>query len=109
MAVKLYGVYLARFRFLEANTHKIRPVVIVSQPKGPHKIVLVIPLSSKTIKEDIDVRLKSWQASGLSKPTVARIHRLTAMLGENILEVIGELKAEDANTLKEGMRMALEL
>jgi len=109
MPVEPYGIYLARFQFLDSNTYKIRPVVVVGQPKGPHKIVLAVPLSSKTNHEDIDVIVEDWQASGLAKPTVARVHRLTALLGGNILETLGQLDEQDVESLKRALRQALKL
>lgn len=109
MPVKLYGVYLARFQFLESNAYKIRPIVVVGRPRGSHKTLLVVPLSSKPDRENVDVTLQSWQASKLVKPTVARVHRMTALVGSNILEVIGQLETQDADSLKQAMRKVLEL
>jgi mRNA-degrading endonuclease toxin of MazEF toxin-antitoxin module len=109
MSVKRYGIYLARFQFIESNDYKIRPVVIVSQPRGEHKIVLVVPLSSQPDRQDIDIALMAWQDSGLAKPTVARVHRLTALLGSNVLELIGQLDSRDVDMLKQALRQVFEL
>jgi mRNA-degrading endonuclease toxin of MazEF toxin-antitoxin module len=109
MSIEHYGVYLARFQFIESNAYKIRPVVIASRPRGKHKIVLVVPLSSQSEHEDVDVTLEAWQTSGLSKPTVARVHRLTALQGSDVLEIVGQLEPRDADKLKQALRRAFEL
>jgi mRNA interferase MazF len=109
MPVKRYGVYLARFQFVESSAYKIMPVVIVAQPRGEHKIVMAVPLSSQPELEDVDVTLESWENSGLTKPTVARVHRLTASVGSNVLELIGQLDSLDADKLNQGLRQLFEL
>lgn len=108
MPVRLYSICLARFQFLESRSYKIRPVIIVSRPRGQYKTVLAIPLSSQLVQEDIDIVL-NWQASGLIGPTVARVHRLAAIPGRNILEQIGQLNPKDLSTLKGSLKKILEL
>lgn len=83
--------------------------MVISQPIGIHKILLVVPLSSKPDREDVDIALRSWRASGLAKPTVARVHRMTALVGSNILELIGQLEMNDAEKLKLAIHQILEL
>ncbi len=109
MPIVLYGVYLARFRFIESGAYKPRPVVIISQPRGEYKILLTIPLSSNPIKEDVDVSLEAWESSGLIKPTVARVHRLTAVIGNNILEFVGQLEQKDIVRIKQSLQKTFEL
>ena len=57
----LYSVCLAKFRFIESNLYKIRPVIIVGQPHGKRRIVMVIPVSSLLQAESVDVVLENWQ------------------------------------------------
>lgn len=109
MSAALYGVYLARFRFIESGAYKPRPVVIVSQPRGEHKIVLAIPLSANMAKEDVDVSLEGWKSVGLIKPTIARVHRLTALLSSNVLEFFGQLEQQDISSIKKSLQETLQL
>lgn len=109
MSVTVYGVYLARFSFIESGAYKARPVVVVSQPRGEHKVMLCIPLSTNLTKEDVDVPIADWEFSGLLQPTVARVHRLTAILGSNILEYIGNLQQYDEDSIKSALQKVFEL
>lgn len=109
MPARSYGIYLARFRFLDTNNYKIRPVIIVSPPKGRFKIVIVVPISSSGELEDADIHIKQWKSSGLAKPSIARLHRMTAIMGRNILEDIGELSNTDQNNLKKALRKLFNL
>lgn len=108
-APKIYGIYLAQFPFLELREEKIRPVIVISRPQGNYNVVAVIPVSSKTNYEKVDVPLKHWKQEKLIKPSVARVHRLTAMLQSDLLAELGTLKKEDKDRLRESLRVFLEL
>jgi len=104
MEVKRYGVYLAKFHFLESADYKIRPIIIVGLPRGHYEAMIAIPISSRPEREDIDVVLKHWQSSGLQKPSVARLHRLTAVMGSNVLEEIGQVAAADQSAIRQALQ-----
>lgn len=106
---KLFGVYTAQFPFLDIQETKIRPVVIISKPQGQHKVLVVVPISSKSIVEEIDVTLRHWSDEGLLKPSVARVHRLTTMLQTDLVAELGELTQEDKQSLLAALRRLLNL
>lgn len=106
---KLYGVYTARFPFLEASEGKVRPVIVVSGPQGQHNVIAVIPVSSKVTRESVDYTLGDWNNEGLIKPSVARVHRLTTMLQSDLLTELGSLTVSDTKDLQESMRAYLSL
>jgi len=70
---------------------------------------MCIPISSSANAESIDVVLKNWQASGLLKPSVARVHRLSAILQEDLLEEIGTIDANHQEVIKLALRKLLEI
>lgn len=109
MAAKTPGVYLARFRFLESVGYKIRPVIVLTAPRGLYNTVIVVPVSSQLTLEDVDVLINDWQDLGLKQPSVARLHRLTAVMGDNILEEIGQLSTSDTQTIHASLRGLLHL
>lgn len=106
---KLFGVYTAQFPFLDSQETKIRPVIIIGRPQGQHKIVAVIPVSSKIVQEDADVRLHHWSDAGLLKPSIARVHRLTTMLQSDLIAELGELAQDDKRNLQNALRQLLNL
>lgn len=65
---KVFGVYTAQFPFLDLQESKIRPVIVLSRPHGQHKIVAIIPISSKTTYEKVDVTLAKWSRSAYLSP-----------------------------------------
>ena len=108
-APKLFGVYTAQFPFLDTQETKIRPVVVISKPYVWHKVLVVVPISSKSVSEEIDAALSHWSSEGLLKPSVARVHRLTAMLQTDIIAELGELVQEDKQSLQAALRRLLNL
>ena len=70
--------------------------------------MLAVPLCINTAKEDVDVTIIEQQLCGLVQPTVGRVHRLTAILGSNILEFMGSLKQGDVGNIKGSIRKVLD-
>ena len=105
----LFGLYTAQFPFLDTVETKIRPVIVVSKPHGKHHIVAIIPVSSQTKREEVDVALKQWGREGLLKPSVARVHRLTTMLQSDLFAELGTLQTDDVQMIKKSMRNLLNL
>ena len=95
--------------FLDAQETKIRPVIVIGKSRGQHKILAVVPISSKNTLEDIDISLSHWSDEGLLKPSVARVHRLTAMLQADLIAELGELTQEDKQNLRAALKQLLNL
>ena len=105
----LYGVYLARVRFVETSVFKPRPVIIVSRPVGSYGIVTAVPIFSSVDPEAIDVALSDWGSAGLSKPSVGRVHRMAGIAQVDLLEELGGLQAKNIQALKRAIRKHLGL
>ena len=108
-SAKLYGIYTANFPFLDTADSKIRPVIVVSSPQSKHNIIAIIPVSSRTKLENVDIALKDWGDEGLVKHSVARIHRLTTMLQADLVTELGALTKSDSSDLRAAIRMFLNL
>lgn len=106
---KLYGVYLAKVGFLESPGFKIRPIIIVSKPRGSFKTVMAIPISTQTDQTDIDILIHDLSGTGLLKPSVARVHRLAATAGSQILEEIGLISVENQQAIQLALKKLLNL
>ncbi len=104
-----FGLYLARVRFVESGGFKTRPVIVVSQASAVYGLVTVVPVFSAGHSEPIDVTLKNWQKMGLIQPSIARVHRLTAMSKVDILEELGGLQPEDIKLIKQALKQHLDL
>lgn len=105
----LFGVYTASLPFLDADKDKVRPVIVVSKPHGQHNIVTVVPVSSKAKRELVDITLDDWQKDGLVKPSVARVHRVAALLQSDLTSQLGVLTANDQRTLLRALKELLSL
>jgi mRNA interferase MazF len=104
-----FGVYTAKFPFLDSDETKLRPVIIVSRSYGQHDIIAVVPVSSRKEREAVDVTINDIGTAGLIKPSVARVHRLTTMLQTDLRARLGELSASDTEVLQKSIRKFLEL
>jgi mRNA-degrading endonuclease toxin of MazEF toxin-antitoxin module len=109
IGVKPYTVCLAKFRFLESEQFKVRPVIVARHPYGTRQVVAVIPISSSAGAESIDVVLQNWQAAGLLKASVARVHRISATLLKDLLEEIGSIDKIDQAAIKVALKELLIL
>jgi mRNA interferase MazF len=98
-----------RLPLLETEKNKVRPVIVISKPRSEHNIVIVVPVSSQAGQEDVDIALSDWQAEGLVKPSIARTHRLSALLQSELTSQLGELSANDLNKLLGALKKLLIL
>ena len=106
---KLYGIYLAKVGFFESSGFKIRPIIIVSQPHGRFQAVMAIPVSTQPDRTDVDILLNDLAGTGLLKPSVARIHRLSATASSQILEEIGVVNDKHQQAIRSGLLKLFEL
>jgi mRNA interferase MazF len=106
---KVFGVYTAQFPFLDSEEMKIRPVIVISKPQGPHKVIAIVPVSSRPIREEVDTTIAKWSEAGLLKPSVARVHRLTTMLQADLIAELGALDQKEIRTLQVSLRKYLDL
>lgn len=104
-----FGVYTAKFPFLESNKEKARPVIVVSKPYGRYNIVTVVPVSASTGQEEVDIKLLEWQKAGLVGPSIARVHRLSALLQSELTSQLGILSEKDQANLLEALNKLLGL
>jgi mRNA interferase MazF len=109
IGVQLFTVCLSKFRFIESDQFKIRPVIIVGQPHSERQVLMVIPITSSAEAEPIDVSLQNWRDGGLLKPSVARVHRLSAVLQKDLLEEIGLIDEKDQVNIKAALKELLVL
>ena len=105
----LYGVYLAKFPFLDTNESKIRPVIVVGSPVGDFGITAIVPVSSRLEKQSVDHELLNWNEAGLLKPSVARVHRISTITQENLDAYLGRLSEQDVKSLKSALAKLLSL
>ncbi len=100
---------LRGFPFLDSEETKIRPVIVISKPQGSHKVIAIVPISSRPMREDVDVAITEWSEAGLLKPSIARVHRLTTMLQADLIADLGELDQEGIRALRASLRKYLDL
>lgn len=106
---KVFGVYTALFPFLDTGEAKIRPVVVISEPHGPYKVLAIVPISPRLVTETVDTVLAGWNSEGLLRPSVARVHRLTTILQADLVAELGVLSQKDRQALRDSLRSFLNL
>lgn len=105
----LFGIYTAKFPFLDSSKDKVRPVIVLSAPHGRHAAIAVVPVSSRTEREPVDIAIKGWANAGLLKASVARVHRITTLLQADLTAELGVLETRDVKALQTSMRLFLNL
>lgn len=104
-----FSICLAKFRFIESDDQKLRPVIVVGRPYGKRPILMAIPISSSAQAETVDVVLENWKVNGLLKPSVARVHRLSAILEQDLLEVVGTIDSKHKDAIRSAMKELLRI
>jgi mRNA-degrading endonuclease toxin of MazEF toxin-antitoxin module len=107
--IKLYGVYLAKVGFLESGGFKIRPIIVISKPRGRFHAVMAIPISTQIDRTDVDILLGDLAGTGLLKPSIARVHRLSAIAGTQVLEEIGSIDKKHQEVIKSALKELFKL
>ena len=107
-----WNVCLADVGFVEGEGAKIRPVLVMNEPIGAHKIVIVAPIYSVKSTHSLtgDVKIKNSQsAMGLIKPSTIRLHRMVALPASDLKERIGHASIQIQVRLKEGLKELFKL
>jgi mRNA-degrading endonuclease toxin of MazEF toxin-antitoxin module len=81
----------------------------VSSPVGDFGAVTIVPISSREELQSVDFTILNWEQSGLLKPSVARVHRISTTTQENLGNYLGSLEPNDASTLKTALATLLSL
>jgi mRNA-degrading endonuclease toxin of MazEF toxin-antitoxin module len=96
-----WNVYIAEIGFIENNSSKLRPVIVISEPVGDHNIVLVAPIHSAKyehiLKGDITIS-DDYKDLGLVRPSTIRLHRIAPISTSDLKERLGHapLKVQES-------------
>ncbi len=92
-----WNIYIAEVGFIENNTSKLRPVLVISEPVGTHNVVLVAPIYSAKyehkLKGDITIP-DAYNDLGLVRPSTIRLHRIASISTVDLKEQLGHAPAE---------------
>ena len=107
-----YSIHLAVVPFPDVDKQKIRPVVVLSEPAGQYRTVLIAPVYSQIpsalLGSDIAVR-DNFVAYGLQRPSMIRLHRVTELPLTDLIERLGVVPLADRVKLKRSLRRLLNL
>ncbi len=103
-------IILVPFPFTDQSTSKKRPAVVISSSaynrERPDLIIMAVTSQIKPTRVVGEVIIRDWQASGLLKPSVIK-PVITTIEKSLIIRTMGQLRAEDKQSLSAGMRMIL--
>ncbi|HYN41830.1 MAG TPA: type II toxin-antitoxin system PemK/MazF family toxin [Thermoanaerobaculia bacterium] len=90
-----------------------RPVVVVAHDGfnsiSTWRSVVVVPLSTSTVRTGPTAIALTAGAGGLGKASVALCHQVTTLDRMKLTKRVGSLSPTDLDRLSEGLRAALEL
>jgi mRNA-degrading endonuclease toxin of MazEF toxin-antitoxin module len=107
-----YSIHLASVAFLETNRYKIRPVVVLTEPTGAFQTVLVAPIYSQQLSDQLasDIMiLQNFSDYGLVRPSTIRLHRITELPLTDLKEQLGAVPAPDRAKLQTGLKSMFRL
>ncbi|MBI3624025.1 type II toxin-antitoxin system PemK/MazF family toxin [Candidatus Saccharibacteria bacterium] len=103
MADFQWNVYTARVGFVESDVTKLRPVFVLNDPVGVHKIVLVAPIFSAKPAHILsgDIKITDGHSDlGLLKPSTIRLHRIVSLPASDLQEQLGQVPIKLRATIK---------
>ncbi len=84
-----WNIYTAKVIFAESEVTKLRPIIVLSETFGKHKILIVAPLYSTKpnhrLTGDITIS-EDYSNLGLLKPSTIRLHRMVSLPVSNLKE-----------------------
>ena len=95
-----FKIVLVNFPFDDLSNSKLRPALCLSDflTENFHLILAFISTKTHNCKEPTDFFInkkdKNFNQTGLSHPSVIRLHRLITISDNLIIKVIGELSTE---------------
>lgn len=101
--------------FSDQSGFKARPALIVSAEAFHRRLldIIVCPISSQPKYYERpgpgDHPLRHWKAVGLRYPSTARISNLVAIEKSAVKRILGTLRTEDLDRVKDGLREAFDL
>lgn len=86
-------VWLARLQFPDGQGFKTRPILVLSERDDED--MLVVPITSHSVRGDFDTPLRDWEAAGLRLPSTVRICKLGTISRMTAIRHLGELTSRD--------------
>lgn len=106
------NIYIVRVGFVESGATKLRPVIVLNEPVGRHKIVLVAPIYSSKSDHNLvgDVAASEDYATlGLIKPSTIRLHRMVSVLASDLKEQLGQAPPNTQKAIESALKELLKL
>lgn len=106
-----WSIYITRVGFVEGGTTKLRPVIVLNEPVGPHRIILVAPIYTQKPDHNAvgDVTIsKNYADMGLLKPSTIRLHRMVSILASDLQEQLGEVTTNLQAAIKSGLKQLFD-
>jgi mRNA interferase MazF len=89
-----YGtVVLLEYPYTDLAGAKLRPAIVIKDTNDSD--LIVVRATSQIHKSDYDITVEDWQSAGLLKPTIIRVHKLTAIETKLVKRKMGMLSARD--------------
>jgi mRNA-degrading endonuclease toxin of MazEF toxin-antitoxin module len=107
-----HSIHLASITYLEGDRYKIRPVVVLAEPTGIYQTVLVAPIYSQQLSDQLisDIMItQNFSDYGLVRPSVIRLHRITELPLVDLKEQLGTVPASDQVKLQTGIKNMFRL
>lgn len=107
-----WNVYIARVGFVGGDGAKLRPVLVMNESVGEHKIIMVAPIystkSTRCLRGDVQITADQ-SVMGLIKPSTIRLHRMVALPVHDLKEQLGQAPTRVQSSLKEGLKELFKL
>ncbi len=107
-----WNIYIAEVGFIENNTSKLRPMIVISEQVGEHNIVLAAPIYSKKpdheLKGDIAIA-DNYKDLGLARPSTIRLHRIAPLITSDLKELLGRAPADIQQAVIVELKKLLDL
>jgi len=88
-------VWLANVLFRDSTQTKQRPIVLVGNDIAVDIDVIMVPVTSQSVRGPFDVVIEYWKEAGLYKPSVARVNKIGTIHHSSLIRRLGVLHEHD--------------
>ena len=90
-------VFICQFPFTSGAGSKMRPALVLFDLQQD---AVICRITSVLRNGPLDIKLADWQAAGLLKPSIARLHRIVTAEKSIFVRQLGILSASDMNAVR---------
>ncbi len=107
MRYKLGDIVLITFPFVESNTSKKRPALVLLDTDDND--IVVARITSQLNKDNYTLEINEWKTCGLLLPSVVKLNKIATINKSHVYFKLGSLQDQDLAKIKRMLKGMLDI